>query len=923
MKKILSLILALIITVTTLNGITVSAVSLYNIALGCDYSFSHSPHSSYGDSGKELTDGIVGEAKYSDENWTAFNGVPEGTTVSVIVDLGAVKEFSAVEVAMLNDANAGVGYPTGNITVSYSESGKLFYTYNFASIPADAPKNSVYTLSMQKGTKKARYIKISFNAKSWAFLSEIMVYSSDILPDYSGSCSGITWGIYQGGILEINGEGEVCENCGFDEYKDIITELRIGEGITAIGDGVFHRFEFVKKVSLPSTLESIGEMAFARCFALRNITIPDSVTEIKNHAFYLCSSLEEITLSENLESISQGLFERCTSLVKVSIPESVTSIYANAFFSCSSLVSIGIPRNVSYIDEEFVFGKCESLGSIVVHFDNDYYEMCSEGIVDKATKVLVAGCRYTRIPKDGSVRIIGKGAFCGALCDYMHIPESVTEIRDNAFQQAALTEISLPNSLEKIGNDAFIGVELEYIYYNGTQEEWDNIVIGSGNEGLDNAQLIFSQMPIAVGDCGDIHWVLDVDNVLTVTGSGEICEDCGWQRTYSELIKSCVIGDGITGIGDYAFDGSCNLTDIEIPDTVVSIGRMAFCQCESLNEFTIPSQVTSVGVNPFYGCNLEKIEVESGNEVYRAVNNALIETTTKTLIVGCADTVVPDDGTVTAIGDCAFSYCKDLTELVIPDTVKSIGMNAFYESGIEELVIPEGVEILADGVFCYCENLKKVTLPSSITYIDNMVFYELPSLTAVYYKGTREDWSKITIKRYNEMLEDIRIYYDGEGAMLYGNVKAFGQGENDVKIELLRDGNVIKSTVISGTKGEYSFIDTDDGNYTLRVLKSKCATNEYEVTVSGADVRCDVEILLYGDVTGEGTLGNADIMHLNRYVNNMSSVFDNDTDKRKAYRLKAANVTSIAGTDTVVNNADVIQINRYLNNMSSVFDRLV
>ena len=159
------------------------------------------------------------------------------------------------------------------------------------------------------------------------------------------------------------------------------------------------------------------------------------------------------------------------------------------------------------------------------------------------------------------------------------------------------------------------------------------------------------------------------------------------------------------------------------------------------------------------------------------------------------------------------------------------------------------------------------------------------------------------------------IYAVWSGYTISGTVKSFNDG--DATIELLKDGEVID---FMDTSSAYSFEDVTEGEYTLRVSKSKHATREYEVTVAGEDVIQDVEIWLYGDVTKDGNVNNSDVIQINRSINNMNSVFSQAADL--AYRLKVANVTAITGSDIVVNNADAMQINRKINNMSSVFSTL-
>ena len=166
-------------------------------------------------------------------------------------------------------------------------------------------------------------------------------------------------------------------------------------------------------------------------------------------------------------------------------------------------------------------------------------------------------------------------------------------------------------------------------------------------------------------------------------------------------LTGVTIPDTITDIGYMAFGNCTGLKNVSLGNGVTVIGMDAFYNCSSLTEITIPASVTIVGTAAFVKCDsLTSIKVAEGNTNYIGINNSVIERESKTLVVGSKDGIIPDDGSVTAIGDSAFMYYESLTSVTIPETVTTIGKDAFYG----------------------CLRMSSVTLPDSLTLIDEQAF---------------------------------------------------------------------------------------------------------------------------------------------------------------------------------------------------------
>ena len=175
-------------------------------------------------------------------------------------------------------------------------------------------------------------------------------------------------------------------------------------------------------------------------------------------------------------------------------------------------------------------------------------------------------------------------------------------------------------------------------------------------------------------------------------------------------LDSVTIPNSVTWIGEQAFSRCSALTSITIPNSVTSIGLEAFWGCLGLTSITIPNSVTSIGDSAFSDCSgLTSIRVEDGNTKYDSRDdcNAIIETTTNTLIRGCQNTIIPNS--VTSIRGFAFSGCSGLISVTIPNSVTSIG----------------------EFAFCECKDLTSIIIPNSVTSIEEVIFYGCKSLTSI------------------------------------------------------------------------------------------------------------------------------------------------------------------------------------------------
>ena len=298
----------------------------------------------------------------------------------------------------------------------------------------------------------------------------------------SGTCGeNLTWTLDSNGILTISGSGEMSDyevlnsapwyrNCSevvmvviedgithignysFYNCKEL-QSITLPDSLLTIGNWTFYGCEKLISINFPHSVISIGDSAFARCLRMTHITIPDGVTHIGAEAFYYCSSLLGATLPGTLRSIGNGLFLLCGNIKTIGLGEGITEIPERMFASCSKLARVTMPNSLTSIGYA-AFLNCSTLQNIeipdtVVHIAHDAFRDCS------------------------------------ALA-HISIPEGVTSVGQCGFSGcSSMTNISLPSSISIIEEQAFSGCSsLSDVYYQGTIDQWNSIVIQNSNDKL-------------------------------------------------------------------------------------------------------------------------------------------------------------------------------------------------------------------------------------------------------------------------------------------------------------------------------------------------------------------------------------------------------------------------------------------------------
>jgi uncharacterized protein (UPF0248 family) len=529
-----------------------------------------------------------------------------------------------------------------------------------------------------------------------------------------------------------------------------ITALVIPDGVTTIGNYAFFRCTSLTSLTIPNSVTSIGSSAFYSCSGLTFVVIPESVTSIGEDAFYYCVKLSAAYISDltnwckiwfandhsNPLNNALSLFVNGSKITDLIIPDGVDSIRSYAFYGCRGFNSVTIPNSVTSIGRSAFYG-CKKVSSIT-------------------------------IPE--SVISIGYSAFygCSGLIS-VTIPNSVITIGDKAFYYCnGITSVAMGNSVKSIGNDAFCYCfklntthisdlakwckirfanyysnpfyYATHLYMNGA--EVTDLVIPDGVESIGN---------YAFYNCTGLTSVT-IPNSVAYIGDNAFYKCSG--------LKSLTIGNSVSTIGEYAFFYCAGLAPVYIPETVDSIGYYAFKQVDNIIYYG-----SATGAP--WGAKSMNGYID-GYFVF--------EDETKTRLLSCSSDATGDisiPNSVTSIADNAFNNCSNITSITIPIGVVSIGSDAFYYcsglnavhitdlakwckirfannysnplnyaghlyvngSEITDLIIPDGVDSIGNYAFINGDCFTSVILPKGITLIEDYAFYNCGALENVYCKA--------------------------------------------------------------------------------------------------------------------------------------------------------------------------------------------
>jgi hypothetical protein len=494
-----------------------------------------------------------------------------------------------------------------------------------------------------------------------------------------------------------------------------LTSLEIPENVTSIGNRVLFGCGSLKHLAVPFVGASdmdvntshLGYMFGAPTYA--------------DNATYVPDTLKSVVLT-NTSMVGPQAFYECANLTSIQLPDSLIRIEYQAFYGCTKLASLYIPDDVILIGDEALVG-CSSLTHITLPFigktiTNSTHFGHMFGASSYSNNATYVPATLESVVVTGGVGVVYRAFYKCSNIKSIILPDSVESIGLGAFESCSnLTHITLPF----LGKTRTESVRLGYMFGNETTNTsvtttLEDIVITGGTsigaEAFANAKMTTLSIPNSIIDVGQNAFQGCKASIYTEYDGAKYVGN--HNNPYVALVDgnntvrtSCNINHNTICIGYGAFKSYKHLGAITIPDSVRGIGAWAFYDCDGLPSINIPEGVTHIGQYAFESCSgVLSIEIPG---TVKYISGYAFENCTD------AESIIIHDG-VTTIGTRAFDGCSKMKSLTLPDSVKSIGENAFASCGsCENFVFGKFITEIGVGAFINNQSILLYDFSAAVT----------------------------------------------------------------------------------------------------------------------------------------------------------------------------------------------------------------
>ncbi len=699
------------------------------------------------------------------------------------IDIGA----TGILYATLEEATAGDCLETElNDTKSITATIKLPEQIN-------QEKNYTFIVELMPLNQGQATVDVSVSGEETYFYGDKVNVKSNVsvIGDVS-SASSLEYRLFNDGKYGPEYGGQYYTVVGLGQSRNTliyVPTMYEGLPVKEIGDGAFYGYNALRKLTISEGIVKIGAQAIAGCNNLFDISLPTTLTDVDPTAFEGASpssasaALAQIAYipKESLKSIfvtgggniTAETFAGCKKLRTITaLDQNLTAdtdafdglniitatIHANfiEYLPKTTVMFVNVNAGTSIAEKEFegfstllqaniydgiteigldAFKDCGRL-CVIKYYGPAKIEGYSFYYVNPIGHVLSRKGEFVYLQTTTDRKIV---AYVGERVN-VTVPNETVELSSYVFaNNKYIKSVYIPAKITALGSNLFSGCDsLETVVID------DNSAVSNIDSTFHNCSgLKHFQLPRCVDEIST-YLLEGTNNVETITVSPNNMAfraegNCIINKTTERVVLGCkesVIptSSDVKGIEAGFITGNPNITSIFIPANIEYVCSTAFLRCKEL----------------------VSIEVDPNNQYYEVVNNCLIEKATKKLVMGCKTSIIPAEYGITEIMANAFRE-TDITQIVIPEGVETIGGSAFYScKELTIVTLPDTLKLIEAYAFEQCGKLTSITLPDSIKKIDNGAFKSCEELTSINFPAGLEEIGYEAFSK-DKKLNNIRI----------------------------------------------------------------------------------------------------------------------------------------------------------------------